>query len=294
MIDHMFGTIINISRFCTEDGPGIRTAVFLKGCPLSCAWCHNPESQNGNPELMYDQKKCIGCRQCTAACAKGCHSFPENAHVFSRQNCIACGKCVRVCPTGALELTGKTIFAEAVVQTAEKDLVFYQTSRGGVTISGGEPLYQPDFTAEILRRCREKNIHTAIETSGFAGEETVRSVVRHCDLVLFDIKETDEENHKRFTGVPLAPVLQSLQIIDKMQIPFILRLPIVPGINDREEHFQNVKKLADTLSGCIKIEIMPYHMLGEYKYCQLQRPYLCSGIIEPSPETAGKWREAVR
>ena len=172
----------------------------------------------------------------------------------------------------------------------EKDSIFYQTSNGGVTISGGEPLYQPKFTSGILKLCKEKGIHTAIETSGFANESSLKMVLRYCDLVLYDIKETDEENHKKLTGVSLKPILRNLSIMDKMGISFIIRLPIIPGLNDREEHFYKVKSITENMRFCKGVEIMPYHNLGAYKYELLKKNYLCSNIIEPDNETLTKWK----
>jgi len=236
------GEIINITRFCTDDGPGIRTTVFLKGCPLKCLWCHNPESQNSKKEQYING-----------------------------------------------EIIGETISSQKVFSEIERDKVFYETSGGGVTISGGEPLFQPEFTAEILRFCKDNRIHTAIETSGFANSDVLISVLKYCDLVLFDIKETDAGKHLEYTGVPLNTILQNLKIVNKMKIPLIIRLPIIPGLNDRQEHFLMVKKLTKELPFCCNIEIMPYHKLGEYKYRQLGRSCPCRHITEPTKEKVREW-----
>lgn len=243
----MQGRIINITRFCTDDGPGIRTTVFLKGCPLRCLWCHNPESQNPDEEYYINGEK-----------------------------------------------IGQTITPEEVFQEIIKDKVFYETSGGGVTISGGEPLYQPEFTTEILRHCKENNIHTAIETSGFAAESTIRKVLKYCDLVLFDIKETDNERHLEYTGTSLNNILRNLKVVNDMKVQFVIRLPIIPGINDREDHFLKVKKIMEELPLCQDIEIMPYHKLGEYKYQQLGREYLCLNIIEPPKDNVKKWKSLLK
>ena len=243
----MQGRIINITRFCTDDGPGIRTTVFLKGCPLRCLWCHNPESQNPVVE---------------------CYCNGENI--------------------------GQTITTEEVIQELVQDKVFYKTSGGGVTISGGEPLFQPEFTAEILRLCKENGIHTAIETSGFANSDAFISVLKYCDLVLFDIKETDAKKHIEYTGVPYNTIIKNLKIVNEMKIPFIIRLPIIPGLNDRQEHFLKVKELANELRFCCDIEIMPYHKLGEYKYQQLGRYYLLGHIIEPTKSQVSEWENLLK
>lgn len=289
----MKGRIIGISRYCTDDGPGIRTTVFLKGCPLSCLWCHNPESQRIGVDILYSREKCVGCRRCEAVCPAGCHAFGGEAHRFDREGCLGCQECAKVCPAGALEAVGREIEARKVFDEVVRDAVFYEQSGGGVTLSGGEPLSQPGFAAEILRLCREAGIPTAIETSGFAGEAAVRSVLRYCDLALFDLKESDEERHLRYTGVSRRPILQTLEIIGEMGIPFWIRMPIVPGYNDRAEHFEAARQIRRRMSNCQRIEIMPYHVLGRYKYEQLSRPYLCADVAEPAPETANLWRAAV-
>ena len=238
----MQGNIINVTRFCTDDGPGIRTTVFLKGCPLKCAWCHNPESQNPKIETYLNG-----------------------------------------------ETIGQTVTADEIFKEILKDKVFYETSGGGVTISGGEPLFQSEFTAELLRLCQENHIHTAIETCGFGSVSDLEKVLRYCDLVLFDIKETNAENHIKFTGVPLNPILENLKRINNFKIPFVIRLPIIPTFNDRNDHLLAVEDLAETLSCCHGVEIMPYHRLGEYKYEQLGREYRCKNLAEPSKSRIKEW-----
>ncbi len=179
----MKGTILNIQRFCTDDGPGIRTTVFLKGFPLRCAWCHNPESQARQSEILYNKNKCVPCGRCVEVCPQKCHSV-EKDHSFARRSCIGCGTCAEVCPAKALELYGKSIAADDAYNEVKKDKVFYKTSGGGVTISGGEPLFQPNFTAELLKMCKENGIHTAIETSGFADEKSLFSVSSYIQMTL--------------------------------------------------------------------------------------------------------------
>lgn len=240
----MTGTIINITRFCTHDGPGIRTTVFLKGCPLRCIWCHNPESQNTKIERYTDGEE-----------------------------------------------IGKIVCAEEVFDEIVRDKVFYETSHGGVTISGGEPMVQPDFVSEILRLCKQNAIHTAIETSGYGSMKALDKIIEHCDLVLFDVKETDEKKHQEFTGVELNIILENLKRINDSQTPFIIRLPIIPSLNDRTEHFRAVKELREKLPFCRGIEIMPYHKLGQYKYEKLGRKYLCDHIEEPTKEQKEAWKE---
>ena len=288
----MRGNVLNIQRFCTDDGPGIRTTVFLKGCPLRCLWCHNPESQRGRSEILFAEEKCVGCGRCVQACPAHCHTVDE-AHSIDRAACRGCGECTRACPTKALELFGEEMTAQQVLDVVVRDEVFYRTSGGGVTVSGGEPLYQPAFTQEILRLCCERKIHTAIETSGYASEQTLLSVLQYCDLVLFDLKETDETRHMQYTGVPLQPILQNLERINEQRIPIILRLPIIPTLNDREEHFRTVAALRYSLEYCQGIQIMPYHSIGSHKYGRLGRAYDCDAIPTPTAEQIAHWNEMI-
>ncbi len=290
----MDGTILKISRFCTDDGPGIRTTVFLKGCPLSCIWCHNPESQRKDPEIWYIEEKCVGCRKCADVCENNCHTFNEGSHKIDFGKCKACMKCADICPADALEVIGKKVSVDKIVAEVEKDIVFYKNSGGGVTVSGGEPLLQSDFTAEILRSCKEKGIHTAIETSGAANKEALEKVMKYCDLVLFDIKETNAEAHKDYTGANFSLVINSLKTINEMGIPFIVRMPVIPGLNDRKDHFDAVKNIVCDMPHCKAIEIMPYHSLGAYKYKQLGKKYRCEDIAEPAKSTVDEWRQCVR
>lgn len=285
-----YANIINITRFCTDDGPGIRTTVFLKGCPLRCAWCHNPESQSPDPEILWDSEKCSSCGLCVDACAAGAHRITDRLHLFDPDKCTRCGRCAEACPLGALELSGRRVSTSEMLEEIKKDAVFYTASGGGVTVSGGEPLMHPDFTAELLRLCKEQGIHTAVETSGFAGRGALDKVLPYCDLILFDVKESREEWHKQYTGVPQAPIIDNLRYIDGKGIPTLLRAPIIPGLNDREEHLSELRELRDSLKNCQGLQIMPYHSMGAYKYKKLQRDYLCDGICEPDSATVANWR----
>lgn len=286
-------TVINVTRFCTEDGPGIRTTVFLKGCPLSCAWCHNPESQCPHIELLYQEQKCVGCAKCARVCPKGAHVFDQNGHKLDRALCVACGACAEKCPVEALSLSGEEMTADEVFAEVERDKIFYKTSGGGVTLSGGEPLARPEFTVSLLEKCHTAGLHTAIETSGFASPEVLARILPLCDLVLFDLKETDPTRHKQFTGIPLAPILQNLKELDRAGIPVHLRLPIIPGYNDREEHFAAVREIANSLNCIKRVEVMPYHAMGAYKYAALGRDYLCTDVTEPTSATVAEWRRLV-
>ena len=283
------GKIINVTRFCTDDGPGIRTTVFFKGCPLRCIWCHNPESQMSHSELMISYEKCTLCGACDAVCKSGAHIVEAGEHRYLKDACTLCGGCLNVCPNGVIDISGKEVPAADIMEEVLSDKVFYETSGGGMTLSGGEVLYQPDFAIELLSLAKSRGIRTAIETSGFGKRGDIERIIPLCDLVLFDIKETDPERHKKYTGVSLSVILDNLKLVDSFDTPIVLRLPIIPGLNDRDEHFDAVRKIANTLKNLRGIEIMPYHILGEYKYRQLGREYLCRDIKEPTAEQKTAW-----
>ena len=243
----MNGTIFDIQKFCTSDGPGIRTTVFFKGCPLSCLWCHNPESQRTEREIMFYPDKCKGCGRCRDA-----------GDDF-------------VCYNDARRACGRVISADEVMEEVLRDNVFYESSHGGVTLSGGEPMYQADFALEILKRAKAAGIHTAVETCGFASKRTVEAIAEYTDLFLFDYKETSPELHREFTGVDNTVILENLRFIDSLGKETVLRCPIVPTCNDRPDHYEGIAAVANSLKNVKKIEIEPYHPLGEGKYTALGR-----------------------
>ncbi|MGM9625826.1 MAG: glycyl-radical enzyme activating protein [Eubacteriales bacterium] len=272
---HPVANIFNIQRFSVDDGPGIRTTVFFKGCPLHCIWCHNPESARREPELMYSAQKCIYCGGCASVCPRGVHLVAVRegetpVHTLNRENCTACGACARVCCTKALELCGRDADIDEIMREVLADSVFYETSGGGVTLSGGEPLYQPEAALALCRAAKEANLHVAMETCGYASEAVLGSVLPYVDLFLFDYK-AEADNHPSLTGVPLEPILRSLAQLDAAGADVILRCPIIPGCNDTETHFASVAELARRYACIREVHLEPYHPLGISKCEQLGR-----------------------
>ena len=265
----MTGKIFNIQKFCVNDGPGIRTTVFFKGCPLKCLWCHNPESQIPKNELLYNSARCIGCGNCVKICNQNAHKIGSGAHTYIRENCINCGKCSEICYSHAIENAGKEVSVTDVIEAVMQDKAFYDTSGGGITLSGGEPLMQYEFALELLKSAKEKGIHTCIETCGFTTKEKITKISQFADIFLFDYKLTDDALHKKYTGVGNKIILDNLFSIDKLNSKIILRCPIIPDINNNMYHFEGIAHTANSLSNIICIDIEPYHSLGDIKYKNL-------------------------
>ena len=242
--------------------------MFLKGCPLKCIWCHNPESQSEKPEIMFYKDKCVKCGRCAAICGKECHLFDNGVHKFERKNCVKCFACTK---TGceALEKVGQEITSDEIINEVLKDKIFYDNSGGGITLSGGEPLRQFDFSLEILKKAKENGLHTAIETCGLTSINRIKEISECVDLFLFDYKETNSKLHKKFTGINNDVILENLSLLNDMRKSIILRCPIIPGYNDRKEHFEGICNVADKFEYILHIEIEPYHSLGESKYVSL-------------------------
>jgi pyruvate formate lyase activating enzyme len=296
----MLGSIFDIQRFCIHDGPGIRTTVFVKGCPLRCQWCHNPESQKREPSLAYYDGKCIACGACVNICELKCHTLevddlPQilHNHGIDREKCIKCGICAKACPTDALELLGRQTSVDDVMSEVLRDKAFYGNSGGGITVSGGEPLMQSEFLLALLKSAKEQGIHTCIETCGFAAAETVKSIVPYTDLFLYDIKETDSERHKELTGVPLDVIISNLKLIDGLGAKTVLRCPLIPEKNLRNEHLEGIARLVLELKNVTEINIMAYHTLGSSKYEALSLVDEMKGIPAMTDEQKKKCIEKI-
>ena len=262
------GITFDLSRYCLNDGPGIRTTVFLKGCPLRCIWCHNPESQRMTPEILFSQSSCVNCGACSAVCPNKCHRLGD-LHIFDRSECIACGKCAEACAKKALRIVGREFTAEEIISEVLKDKTFYATSGGGMTVSGGEPLLQVEFLERLLTLARKEAIHTAVETCGFAPQESFERIAPLTDCFLFDYKETNSEKHKKFTGKDRSLINENLAFLNGIGANIILRVPLIPGYNDSLENIEGIRETVKKYPSIRKIEVLPYHPLGVSKEKEL-------------------------
>lgn len=281
------GRVFDGQRFCTQDGPGIRTTIFFKGCPLRCAWCSNPESQTAEPQLMFHEHLCRACGRCAEVCPHGATTRNEGHLSFHRERCAGCGACARVCPHEARILSGRTVDVDKVVDFVRQDWRYYQQSGGGVTCSGGEALAQPDFLRELLTRLHDGlGYHTCLDTTAFAPWETLASVLPVTDLVLLDIKHMDGAEHKRMTGVDNTLILDNARRLGEAGFPTLIRVPLIPGFNDMPD---NIRALGIFLTACRfhDVELMPYHTLGQSKYQALGRGH---APIAGTPDADGSAR----
>ncbi|MBQ9106686.1 MAG: glycyl-radical enzyme activating protein [Clostridia bacterium] len=285
----MTGTVFNVQKFCINDGPGIRTTVFLKGCPLSCAWCHNPESQKTASEIMYSPDKCISCGACTRVCRVGAHSVPDKLHLFDRSRCEVCGACADACPAKAVEKAGKQMTVEEILEDVMRDKAFYDNSGGGLTISGGEPFAQFNFTLELLKEAKKLGLHTCVETCGAVSTEKILKAAEFVDVFLYDWKLTDGQLHRKYVGTDNGLIEKNLRALDETGAKTVLRCPIIPCVNDTKEHFEGIAALAESLNNLLRIELEPYHPLGTDKLTRLGRDNSVSQFDTPAPEKVDEW-----
>ena len=258
------GLVMDVKHFAVHDGDGIRTTVFLKGCPLRCVWCHNPEGLVGVPSYSYVDKKCIGCGECASVCKSGVHSFAGGVHTVSREKCVFCGECEKACLGDAIRIYGKRMSVAELLPELLKDRAFYDNSGGGVTLSGGECLLQADFCAELLQALKKENINTAVDTSGAVPREAIEKVLPYTDIFFYDIKAFYPDTHKRATGMTNEKIIDNLRFIDKAGKPVEIRIPFVPEYNMAE--IPQIAKLLSELDNITKVRVLPYHDLAGSKY----------------------------
>ena len=262
-MDH--GTVFNIQRFSIHDGPGIRTTVFLKGCPLRCSWCHNPEGISPKPELAVSIRRCIACGECLGSCPSSLPVPGVAPQPNDLERCLACGACAMACPCEARQIVGEEMSAAAVLEEIVKDRVFFEESGGGVTFSGGEPLWQADFLARLLKACKVEGIHTVVDTCGQVPWRDLESVTRLTDLFLYDIKLMDDRMHRAHTGASNGRILENLYRLARVHQKIWLRVPIIPGVNDSVVNMQATARMAASLPAVEKVCLLPFHPLGEDK-----------------------------
>jgi pyruvate formate lyase activating enzyme len=278
------GIIFDIKRYAIHDGPGIRTTVFMKGCPLACPWCHNPEGIEPVAFVTYKKERCIRCGACVEHCPEGALLIKPKGIIPSGLPCKSCFACTEVCPSEAREAVGREMTAEELLKEIKKDIPFYDTSGGGVTFSGGEPLMQPDFLLQMLYLCGQEQVHRIVDTSGYASLETFMSIAELTDLFLFDLKMMDTDKHERYTGISNQRIIDNLRHLADKEAKIIIRYPLIPGVNDDMENLDRTGSFLQGLPTVVKVDILPYHNFQQSKYICLNLSNSAGDIPQPSTE----------
>ena len=287
----MRATIFDIKRFAVHDGDGIRTTVFFKGCPLKCVWCHNPEGISYMPQLAYYENKCISCSECVSVCSTKAHKMVKGSHMFERDLCVNCGKCEKICLGDALKIYGKEMTVEELLPLLLEDKDFYESSSGGVTLSGGECLMHPDFCAELLKRLKENGVHTAVDTCGFVSRVAIDKVMPYTDIFLYDLKAYDEDVHIKCTGQSNKIILDNLKYIDSCGKQIEIRIPYVPKYND--EQIEKIGAFLSGLKNIVKVRVLPYHNYAGSKYKALDMSNTLPEIL-PSEDELKTARDLIK
>ena len=283
------GLIFDIKRYAINDGPGIRAAIFFKGCNLHCAWCHNPESISGKAEKMYSPAKCISCGTCVAACPEKAITLSSDGIITDKELCRLCMKCTGVCPTKAIEISGMAMSVSEIMEIIEKERIFFDQSGGGVTFSGGEPLIHTAVLMKLLDECGKRGIHRAIDTAGHVKTETLLEVARRTDLFLFDLKMMDPDLHEQWTGVRNEMILRNLKALAESGVHIIIRIPLIGGVNDDEKNIRQAAEFISSLAGEKKeVHLLPYHKIAQTKYMKLGKPDDFYTFYEPDRETLAR------
>lgn len=285
------GQVFNIQHFTTEDGPGVRTTVFLQGCPLRCLWCANPESQKSIRQLAHRGPTCIGCGTCIKTCKNGALLVENGVFIIDREKCKVCGSCVEVCPTKAMFFYGEQKSVDDVFEEVMKDAGFYKDCDGGVTCSGGECMLQAEFVAELFKRCKKEGIHTTLDTCGYYKPEQFKLVEPYTDLVLFDLKAIDSNKHKEMTGLGNEIILQNLKQCVESNVQVWIRIPIIPGYNDSEENLRGTAEYIKNLNPGLYVNLLPYHKFGLGKYKMLDMEYPLTDVMSPTTEQMNIYKQ---
>jgi glycyl-radical enzyme activating protein len=290
----MDGIIFDIQRFALHDGPGIRTTVFLKGCPLQCLWCHNPESQSFAPQISFVAERCTDSFRCIEECGSPAHRVVDGHHVFNHALSAECGPCVSACPSGALSWIGRSRTVDDIMAEVERDVAYYRRTGGGLTLSGGEPLAQPQFALALLNAARAAGIHTCLDTCGHAAGRHVRAAAEVTDVFLFDFKVADPSRHWKLTGETNALILDNLSLLDDLGAHIILRCPLIPNLNDTADHLSAIATLSRAFESIRLVEILPYHAMGLEKAIRIGRTIALPDQASATEDETRRWHSTLQ